>query len=208
MREAFNTGRDVHRYTASLMFGKPEDEVTDEERRQAKAVNFGAAYGSSAGGLCNYFQAIGQPITLKEGEAFLKAWLAAYPKIGRWHNLCRELVDAGAPVTMVDGRRRWLHGDSARHTIMANNIVQGSSASAMKLALAAIYDRLPAIDTTARLVGVIHDEVLIECDADHADAILAMAEAAMVEAGKEIFGDSILLEAEGGIGDSWGGAKG
>ena len=208
MREAFNTGRDVHRYTASLMFGKPEDEVTDEERRQAKAVNFGALYGSSANGLVNYFQAIGQTITLKEGEAFLKAWLAAYPKIGRWHNLCRELVEAGAPVTMVDGRRRWLHGDSARHTIMANNIVQGSSASAMKLALAAIYDRLPAIDTTARLVGVIHDEVLIECDAEHADAILAMAEAAMVEAGKEIFGDSILLEAAGGIGDSWGGAKG
>ena len=154
------------------------------------------------------FQAIGQPISLKEGEAFLKAWLAAYPKIGRWHNHCRELVDAGAPVTMVDGRRRWLFGDSARHTIYANNVCQGSCASAMKLALAAIYDRLPAFDTTARLVGVIHDEVLIECDAEHAEAILVMAQESMVEAGREIFGDAILLEAEGGIGDSWGGAKG
>ena len=45
MREAFNNGRDIHRYTASLMFGVEEDKITDEERRQAKAVNFGAAYG-------------------------------------------------------------------------------------------------------------------------------------------------------------------
>ena len=91
---------------------------------------------------------------------------------------------------------------------MANNVCQGSCASAMKLALAAIYAKLPTVDPSARLVGVIHDEVLIECDADYADEILQLAETAMVEAGKEIFGDEILLEAEGGIGTSWGGAKG
>ena len=208
MLKAFNEGRDVHTSTAALMFKIKEEEVTSEQRRQAKATSFGIAYGSSPGGLCNYFLSLGQPITLKEAEVFHKAWLAAYPNVAKWHNLCRELVEAGAPVTMVDGRRRWLHGDSARHTIMANNICQGSCASAMKLALAAIYERLPSVDPSARLVGVVHDECLIECDAEHADAVLALAEAAMVEAGKEIFGDSILLEAAGGIGDSWGGAKG
>ena len=109
---------------------------------------------------------------------------------------------------MVDGRRRWLVGDARKHTTMANNIVQGSCASAMKLALHAIYQRLPKIDSSARLVGVIHDEVLIECDPDSASSVLEMAEQSMVEAGKEIFGDEILLEAEGGIGDSWGSAKG
>ena len=67
MREAFNNGRDIHRYTASLMFGVEEDKITDEERRQAKAVNFGAAYGSGPGGLVNYFQSIGQTISLEEG---------------------------------------------------------------------------------------------------------------------------------------------
>ena len=109
---------------------------------------------------------------------------------------------------MVDGRRRFLVGEARKHTTMANNIVQGSCASAMKLALYAIHERLPKIDKTARLVGVIHDEVLIECDADQAGTILEMAEKAMVEAGKEIFGDEILLEAEGGVGDSWGACKG
>ena len=109
---------------------------------------------------------------------------------------------------MVDGRRRWLVGEAAKHTTMANNICQGSCASAMKLALYALHQRLPAIDPTARLVGVIHDELLVECDENCADEVLAMAEKAMVEAGREIFGDSILLEAEGGVGDSWGSAKG
>ena len=208
MREAFNNGQDVHRYTASLMFGVPEEEITDEERRQAKAVNFGAAYGSGPGGLVNYFQSIGQTISLEEGKAFLDAWLKAYPNIAKWHNHCRELVMSGEPVRMVDGRRRWLVGDALKHTTMANNIVQGSCASAMKLALYAIHQRLPEIDSSARLVGVIHDEVLIECDPESASSVLEMAEQSMVEAGKEIFGDEILLEAEGGIGDSWGSAKG
>jgi len=207
MLQAFNNGADIHRVTASLMFKVPEEEITDEQRRLAKGVNFGAAYGSGAGGLVNYFQAIGQTITLAEGEKFLKAWLAAYPNIGRWHNQCRELVKSGEAVRMVDGRRRYLVGESEKHTVMANNIVQGSCASAMKLALAEVYDKLPSIDPTARLIGVIHDEVLIECDADHAHAVLEMAENAMVEAGKEIFGDKILLDAEGGVGDSWGSAK-
>ena len=208
MREAFNNGQDVHRYTASLMFGVEEDKITDEERRQAKAVNFGAAYGSGPGGLVNYFQSIGQTISLEEGKAFLDAWLKAYPNIAKWHDHCRELVKSGEPVRMVDGRRRWLVGDALKHTTMANNIVQGSCAAAMKLALYAIYERLPKIDSSARLVGVIHDEVLIECDPDSASSVLEMAEQSMVEAGKEIFGDEILLEAEGGIGDSWGAAKG
>ena len=91
MREAFNNGQDVHRYTASLMFGVEEDKITDEERRQAKAVNFGAAYGSGPGGLVNYFQSIGQTISLEEGKAFLDAWLKAYPNIAKWHQDCREL---------------------------------------------------------------------------------------------------------------------
>ena len=89
------------------------EEVTDEERRQAKAVNFGAAYGSGPQGLVNYFQSIGQLISLEEGEAFLKAWIDAFPRIAAWHNVCRDLVKAGQPVIMVDGRRSYLYRGEA-----------------------------------------------------------------------------------------------
>ena len=206
MAEAFINGRDVHRETAALMFKVPAEDITDEERRQAKAVNFGAAYGSGPQGLVNYFQSLGQLISYEEGEAFLKAWLAAFPQISKWHNNCRELVKADEPVVMVDGRRRFLVGDSARHTIYANNVVQGSCASVMKLALFGIHSSLRGIDPTARLVGVIHDEVLIECEQGKGQAILDMAKAHMMQAGAEILGPKVPLEAEGAVGTSWGAA--
>jgi len=207
MADAFLKGADVHRATAALMFKVDADDITDEERRQAKAVNFGAAYGSGPQGLVNYFQSLGQLISYEEGEAFLKAWLAAYPNIQKWHNTCRELVKQGEPVVMVDGRRRQLIGENVqRHTTMANNIVQGSCASAMKLALYGIHKELPALDSTARLVAVIHDEVLIECAEGKGDEILAMARQQMMQAGTEIFGPKVPLEAEGSVGKSWGDA--
>lgn len=115
---------------------------------------------------------------------------------------------ADEPVVMVDGRQRFLVGDAAKHTTMANNIVQGSCASAMKLALYGIYQQLPSIDPTARLVGAIHDEVLIECAQGKGNLILEMAQKQMLSAGEEIFGDEVPLEAEGGVGESWGAAKG
>ena len=105
---------------------------------------------------------------------------------------------------MVDGRRRILVGDQAKHTVMCNNIVQGSCASAMKLALYAIWKDLAQLDPTARLVAVVHDQVTIEAAEDCAAEILEFAQNCMVEAGKEIFGDEVLLEAEGGIGRTWG----
>ena len=207
MREVFNTGGDVHRATAAKMFSISEDEVTDEQRRQAKATNFGALFGSSANGLVNYFQSQGVTISLKEGEEFLSNWLKAYPNIAQWHRNCRNMVSAGEPVRMVDGRRRYLVGDKERHTTFCNNTVQGSCASVMKLAMYGIHKELRKIDPSARLVAQIHDELLIECDEDKADAVLSLAESVMVQAGSEIFGTDIEMVAEGGIGNSWGAAK-
>ena len=207
MASAFIEGRDVHRSTASKMFSLPEDEITDEQRRLAKSVNFAAAYGSSPGGIVAYFQGLGINISLEQGTDFLNAWIDAYPNIHKWHNTCKNLVDAGEPVRMVDGRRCFLNGARSKHTIMCNNIVQGSCASAMKLALWGIYNALPGIDPSARLVGVIHDEVLIECEQGRGEAILDMARAHMVQAGSEIFGSSVVFKADGGVGNSWGAAK-
>jgi DNA polymerase-1 len=69
-----------------------------------------------------------------------------------------------------------------------------------------IHEQLRKVDRTARLVAQIHDELLIECAADKASLVLSLAEAVMVEAGTEIFGDDIQMIAEGGIGNSWGDA--
>ena len=111
------------------------------------------------------------------------------------------MVEQGYAVEMVDGRRRYLHGEKERHTTFCNNTVQGSCASVMKLAMYGIHQQLKDIDPAAKLVAQIHDELLIEVAEDKADAVLAMAESVMVSAGQEIFGDGIEMVAEGGIGD-------
>ena len=207
MIQAFADGADIHRRTASLMFDISEEEVSKEQRRQAKAVNFAALFGGSGQGIVNYFSGLGLTISLKQGEEFLKTWLDVFPNIRAWHERCKLDVENEVPVYTVDGRRRFLEGGMAKYTTMCNNIVQGSCASAMKLALRMIWDRMPEIDTEARLVAVIHDEVLIEASEDKAHEIFDLAQNSMTEAGVEIFGDEVLLVAEGGVANSWGDAK-
>ena len=107
---------------------------------------------------------------------------------------------------MVDGRRRFLQGEKAIHTVYCNNCVQGSCASAMKLALYGIHKYLRSYDPSARILAVIHDEVLIECSEGKGDEILGMAREQMRQAGEEIFGPKVPLEAEGSVGKSWGDA--
>ena len=204
MRQAFNEGRDVHTSTAASMFSIDAEEVTPEQRRIAKGTSFGLLFGSGANGLVNYFNTQGVTITLKEGEEFRKAWLKTYPNIAKWHNHCRAMVEQGEPVRMVDGRRRYLYGEKERHTTFCNNLVQGSCASAMKLAMYGIHKELRNIDLTARLVAQIHDEILIECDEAKAPAVLEMAQQMMEQAGQEIFGDDIKMVAQGSFGKSWG----
>ena len=204
MMQAFKDGADIHKRTAALMFKIDESEVSDEQRRQAKATNFASLFGGSPGGLVNYFSGLGLEISLAEATVFLNAWLQAYPKIAEWHQKCKRAVENGEDAVMVDGRRRALLGDQAKYTVMCNNIVQGSCASAMKLALYGIWRDLDQLDPSARLVAVVHDQVTIEADENCAAEILEFAQSCMVEAGKEIFGDEVLLEAEGGIGRTWG----
>ena len=207
MRQVFNDGGDVHASTAAAMFKIPVEDVTKQQRQQAKATNFGALFGSSAQGLVNYFRGIGMTISLKEGEAFLNAWLEAYPAIGRWHNQMRAMCDENMPVRMVDGRRRFLTTEANRHTIFCNNTVQGSCASVVKLAMYGIHQEMKKIDPSARLVGMIHDELLIECNEKFADELLNLAELVMQSAGKEVFGDDITFTADGSVGATWGAAK-
>ena len=204
MIQAFKEGADIHKRTAALMYQIDESEVTTEQRRIAKSTNFACLFGGGAGGLVNYFSNQGIEISLAEATKFLNSWLEAFPKIAEWHQACKIAVERGEDAVMVDGRRRILVGDRAKHTVMANNIVQGSCASAMKLALYAIWKDLAQLDPTARLVAVVHDQVTIEADENCAAEILEFAQSCMVEAGKEIFGDAVLLEAEGGIGHTWG----
>lgn len=201
MIDAFNEDADIHRRTAALMFGIAEQEVSKEQRQQAKAVNFGALYGSSARGVAGFFSTLGMFITEAKARELLRLWHAAYPAFGRWHRQCQERATRGEAMRTLIGRRRYLYGEDNRLTTQANNIVQGTSADIMKAALVEIYRKLPP---RAYLVACVHDEVLVECDEADGEAVLAIVQREMQQAAVPILGDKIAITAEGGVLQSWG----
>jgi DNA polymerase I-like protein with 3'-5' exonuclease and polymerase domains len=201
MLDAFNDGADIHTRTAALMFGIEEYNVSKEQRQQAKAVNFGALYGSSARGVQSYFSTLGMFVTEKKARELLKLWHAAYPAFGVWHEACQERAMKNSPVTTVIGRRRKLFGEENRLTTQANNQVQGTSADIMKAALVEIHSKLP---TGAFLVATVHDEVIVECREEQGEEVLAIVLREMEDAAKPMLGDCIRIQAEGGVLQSWG----
>ena len=203
MQQAFHEGVDPHIRTASLMFGVDEESVDKTMRQQAKATNFGAVYGSGAGGLKDYFTGLGISLTLEEATEFLRRWKAAYPGFASWHQWCSRRADTGE-VRMVDGRRRWLVGDMARPTVYANNQTQGTSASIVKLTMIQVHSRLPE---KARLIAQIHDELIVEAPIGYGEEVLEMMKKQLFLAGRQIIGDSVDMVGSGSVAKSWGQAK-
>ncbi len=203
MQAAFRDGADPHLRTASLMFGIAEEDVDKTMRQQAKGTNFGAVYGSGAGGLKDYFAGLGIALTFDEASEFLRRWKAAYPGFANWHQWCARQADKGE-VRMVDGRRRWLMGEMARPTVYANNQTQGTSASIVKLTMVNVHRRLPV---GARLIAQIHDELIVEAPEGTGEEILDAMKKELYLAGQQLLGDSVEMVGSGSVAKSWGSAK-
>lgn len=203
IQEALRTGRDIHTFTASKIFSVAEDDVTKDQRQKAKTINFGLLYGAGAQGLINYFEAFGQFITRREAEFFREAWLSAYPAFSLWHSFCRGQA-LERQVRMVDGRLRALEPPLDKHTVVANNIVQGTSASIVKLTMNRVRENLP---DRAFLFGQAHDEILVECCEGDGGFCLALMKSELRDAGVEILGSSVEMVGEGAVVRSWGDAK-
>jgi DNA polymerase I-like protein with 3'-5' exonuclease and polymerase domains len=206
MLDAFNSGKDVHTVTASLMYGVDEADVTKSHRQAAKSANFGLLYGSHHRGLCNYFATVGVFISMKEAANFYDLWHAAYPAFKKWHEKCEGRAVAGDDVRTVIGRRRYLAEKDNKVTTQANNVVQGTGADIAKAALIEIHRRLGRYEG-AKLVATVHDSFLVECRPQDAEEIKSMMLAEMEDAGRSILGDKVRLTGEGGFGPSWGECK-
>ena len=202
--DAFNAGQDVHTLTASLMYEVPINSVQKSQRQAAKSANFGLLYGSGPRGLMNYFATVGVFISMTQAAEFHNMWHKAYPAFGEWHQRCQQRVNEGKHVRTMIGRRRFLYGDDNRLTTQANNEVQGTAADIAKAAMVEIQRKLPP---SAKLVAIVHDEFVLECDEQDAPDVLKLVTYEMEEAAVPLFGDVIRLTAEGGYGKSWGDCK-
>ncbi|MFO7189242.1 MAG: DNA polymerase I [Pseudomonadota bacterium] len=162
---AFAEGRDIHRATAAEVFGRKLDEVTPEERRFAKVINFGLIYGMSAFGLA---QNLG--IERATAQSYIDSYFARYPGVARYMEQTRQTAREQGYVETVFGRRLWLpeirSGNAARRAgaerAAINAPMQGTAADLIKLAMIRVQDWIDREGLGTRLIMQVHDELVLE----------------------------------------------
>lgn len=197
MLAALARGEDLHTLTASLVLGKAPDAVTKEDRQLAKAVNFGLLYGMGAAAFAVHTRtAYGLSLTDDEAKALRARFFAAYPGLKRWH---RSQPDGVVEVRTAAGRRRVVE----RFTDKLNTPVQGTGADGLKLALALLWETRQQCPSAAPVL-VVHDEIVVECDADEAETARAWLVDAM-ERGMRALVPQVPIVVEAVICGDWSG---
>ena len=180
--EAFRENQDIHRSTASKVFGVPFDDVTELQRRNAKAVNFGIVYGISAFGLSQDLN-----IPQKEAQGFIDSYFQTYPKIKEFlDQTVAQAKECGFTRTLF-GRIRPIPELSSSNfmqrqfgeRVAMNAPIQGTAADIIKIAMIRVHDRLIREGYKSRLILQVHDELLIETAEEEKEAVIVLLEEEM-----------------------------
>lgn len=183
--EAFNNGDDIHKITASKVFGIPEEEVTSLQRNNAKVVNFGVIYGMSGFGLSTELK-----IPRKEAEKYIDEYFKKYEKVKIYMDGLIEMAKTKGYVTTILNRKRTINEINASNYMVRqsgerlamNSPIQGSAADIIKLAMIKVYAELTKNNTKSKLILQVHDELIIEAHCDELDAMKDLIEKAMESA--------------------------
>lgn len=205
--EAFRHGADIHTSTAMRVFGieKPED-VTPNDRRNAKAVNFGVVYGISDFGLANNLG-----ISRKEAKSYIDTYFERYPRIKNYmENVVREARDKGYVETLFHRRREIPDINSRNFNVRGfaertaiNSPIQGSAADILKIAMIRLDQALRAGQFKSRMLLQVHDEIVLEVPVNELTAIKTLVKEIM-ESAIEL---SVPLKADESAGETWYEAK-
>ncbi|MBW8851572.1 MAG: DNA polymerase I [Xanthomonadales bacterium] len=199
---AFAAGDDIHRATAAEVFGKPVAEVTANERRAAKAINFGLMYGMSAFGLA-------KQLGIGRGEAqdYIALYFSRYPGVRDFMERTRKEAHERGYVETVFGRRLYLDNINARNQGLRagaeraaiNAPMQGTAADIIKRAMIAIDAWILPHDAQARMLLQVHDELVFECDAGFVETLVPEVTARMAAAAEL----RVPLVIDSGVGANW-----
>jgi DNA polymerase-1 len=202
--ETFQRGADIHRATASKIFNVPEDQLTHDQRRAAKTINFGVLYGMSAFRLSNELN-----IPTSQAKDFIEAYFSRYPRIQEFLDRTLEEARRTGKVTTLFGRVRYIpeihnksftvRGNAERMAI--NAPIQGTAADILKLAMIALDRRLD--QRTARMLLTVHDEIVIEAEEPAAADVAGIVKETM----ENIFPLAVPLAVDTRWGRSWYEAK-
>jgi DNA polymerase-1 len=202
MIEAFKNGEDIHASTASKVFNVPLDEVTREQRSNAKTVNFGIIYGVSAFGLSNQTD-------LSRGEAkeLIDTYYETYPKLKAYMSAQVDFARDNGYVQTVLGRRRYLKDIDSRNAMVrsgternaVNAPIQGSAADIIKIAMINIYNKLQEGNYKSKMLLQVHDELVFDVYKPELDAMKTLIKTEMENA----YRLSVPLDVDLDIGDNW-----
>ena len=204
--EAYQQAQDIHRITASQVFHIPFDEVTDLQRRNAKAVNFGIVYGISSFGLSQDLS-----ISKKEAAEYIERYFETYPKIKTFLDGLVEQAKQTGYVTTMFGRRRPVPELSSSNfmqrsfgeRIAMNSPIQGTAADIIKIAMIRVHDRLLEEGLQSRLILTVHDELLVDTAKEETEQVKAIMEEEMHHAADL----KVTLEVDTHAGNNWYEAK-
>ena len=174
MINAFKNNEDIHSVTASQVFDTPLSEVTPEQRRKAKAINFGIVYGMGEFSLA---QDLG--ISIAEAKRYIQSYLAKYSGVGEYMDgIKKKAAKEGSVKTLLNRVRFIPEISSSNHNIRAfgervalNTPIQGTAADIIKLAMVRVYNRLKENDLKSRLILQVHDELIVEAKEDEVDLV-------------------------------------
>ena len=200
--EAFRRGEDVHAATAAETFAVAREAVTPDQRRIAKVLNFGIAYGLSAFGLSQRLD-----LPAKEAQAIIDRYFARYAAVKRWLDLTVEKARAEGEVRTLFGRKRALPEMRSRNPALrqasermaVNTPIQGTAADLIKIAMVRVAEALERERLEARLLLQVHDELVLEVEASLVNRVTELVRAEMRAAGSLL----VPLEVEAGAGRSW-----
>ncbi len=204
MLQAFRHGQDIHATTAAGILGIPLEQVSSEQRRNAKAVNFGLIYGMSPFGLSR-----GTDLTLAEAENFVKAYFAKFPGVRAYIDNTKHLAKKLGYVETLLGRRRYFPGlkDGTNYLLRSrmereciNSPIQGTAADIMKVAMLRVASALPKAGLNGHMLLQVHDELVIEVPERELEKTAKIVSQEMSSA----YQLKVPLQTEVKVGKNWG----
>lgn len=204
--DAYKSAKDIHRITASEVFNVPFEEVTELQRRNAKAVNFGIIYGISSFGLSQ-----GLSISRKEAQEYINNYFLKFPDVKKYLDKLVSDAKENGYITTLFNRRRPIPELSSSNfmqrqfgeRVAMNAPIQGTAADIMKIAMIRVYDRLRREGLKSKLIIQVHDELLIETLISEKDSVVKILEEEMGNAAKLL----VSLDTDIHSGKSWYEAK-
>ena len=204
MRKAFAEDQDIHTATAARVYGMQFlDDVTSEQRRRAKMVNFGIIYGISAFGLAQRLR-----IPRREAADIISEYFQAYPGVKNYMDDTIEKAQKNGYVETLTGRRRYLRDITSRNSTVAgraereaiNTPIQGSAADMIKLAMHRIAKALADSDLQSKMILQVHDELVFDCPKPEVEAVRTLATTEMQNA---LPLDGVPVVVDTGTGENW-----